>query len=323
MRNFKANGGDKETFNSGNYLAVRLVALLTHTTADTAFSGVIVDWSKVFAKIFLMRDNVRHTIIDDEVLPLAAASGFYVGTFDEVKGGGTPYLRKRLAAASGVKEELAITAKIELPGIINLMPGDQLLVELKAKDCFAATVDTAVSTIEWELVEGVGNALGIPYISVEMISAGQSSQTIESGNGVKWMRFINNDKFSVLTADRVIESISVNSDKLNKSDEWAEMVIDRVDEFPSSTLADQRNQCLSIVDIDRDEMCLVPGAATENLQLHALKVKFNFNSGNVNASKNYVVTAGFLADNFTARVAVRRNAKHQEENIAQVVGNAA
>jgi len=320
MRGFKANQADKDQFESGNITALRLVAKPVHGTANTAFAGVVVDFTKVICKLFLLRNGVQHQIFSDEALPLAIATGFDEGTFDEVKGGGTPYLRKVLAAAGGVFEELMVTCRINLPCIVNLVDGDILTVELKDKGAFSAACDVAKSGFDWELEEGVGNSLGIPFIDVEMITAGQSSSTIECGNGVKKVFFVNNDKFTVLRADQVIDSVDINADKLKRSDEWAELLLMRVDEFKSSTLADQRNQCFKILDVDRDAKLLVPGDATDDVQYHKTKVKFNFIAANVIAAKNYVVKVGIKADTRTAAAGFQRNAKHAEQNAAQVIG---
>jgi hypothetical protein len=321
MRGFKPGAGDKDKFTAGNYVALRIIAKLIHTTVNVPFAGVVIDWTKIKAKLILQRNKVRYDIFNEQVLPLALASGFKSGVFDEVRGGGTPLLRRTIVAGGAVKEKLVISARIELPGVINLMKGDILSVELSSSgDCVTAVVDATVSTIEWELEEGIGNSLGIPYITTSMITGGQSTTEVQLGNGVKKAYFINNDKFTVLEADQIIDSVSVKSDKLNKEDDWYELVISRSDEMPTGVIADTRFQSFELFDVEKDSKLLVPGDATDYVLANDVSFKFQFLPANVSNAKNYVVAMGFIANSETAAAAFTRNAKHENDNAAQIVG---
>lgn len=322
MRSFAIGAGDVQSVPSGNYVGMRLAIRLRHVTANTAFAGVVFDFSSMVLKLMLTRDKKTREIFNDEALPLILASMFYSSVFDEVKGGGTPTLRRTVVAAAGVDEELEITAKVLLPSIINVMTGDELRAELtcKAGAVNSATVSIAESSIEWEMIEGIGNSTGIPRIVSKTITAGQSSTEESFGDGVKRVVFINNNKFSVLEVDKVLDSVTVKSDKLNRSDTYRELLSDRAGQFPSSTIADSRCQSFVIVDADEDVMINLPGEAGGDIRLHDCRVRLQFNAANVTAAKNYLVAMVVESDTPTAAAAIERNKKHVEANATQVVG---
>jgi hypothetical protein len=320
MRSFSIGSGDSQGFTTGNFAGVHLSANITHTTVNTPFAGSVFDWSKIQVKLILTRNRRDFEIFNDVALPLILASCYFSGTYDECKGGGTPTLRRILVAGAAAKEQLIIAAKINFPGVINLITGDQLRFEINSQTTAVnvANVDVSVSKLQWELIEGVGNVLSIPKIKVKTITAGQSSTDETFGDGVTRICFINNDKFTILTADQVITLATVSSDKKSSSDTYEEMLISRAEKLPQSSMADNRHQ--SFVLYDKDKEIAFQGMDSDDVRLHKVNVRLTMNPTNVNAGVNWIVVLGYVADTLTAQKGVQRLAKHQETNSNQYVG---
>jgi len=314
MRSVGFNKSDKEKFTTQNISGMTLVAKLTHTTANTPFSGQPILWDQVNVSMTLKRAGQTIDIFNDAVLPLAADSGFFSGAFEEVVSTGTVALPKLVAAASGVKEVLIMTAKIRLHDVINLTQGDELVCEVSVTSSAAGTgVDTTVSEILWDIEEGIGNGISIPFIKCETIRANEVNTPVAIGDGVVQATFINNDKSGILTASQVIQSVHVMSDKLSRIDTNDELLAKRDAMFVSQAESAKRNQCFVLVSVPLEKM------TPADVRLNRTSLRLQLVSANVNAGKNWVVTRGYINDMTTAQRAVERNKVHQTENANQYV----
>lgn len=314
MRNVGFNKSDKERWNSGNIAGLVLAAKLTHTTDNTAFTGQPILWDQVNVQMVLKRKGQTYVIFDDAVLPLALDSNFYSGSFEQITAVGTVALPKLRAAAAATKEILLMTAKIRLHDVINLCDGDELTVEVVVTSSAGGTgVDQAVSEILWDVEEGIGNGISIPQIKAETIRANESNTPVAIGDQVVSVRFINNDKAGILTANQVLQSVILMSDKINRTDTNDELMAKRDSMFVSQAESAKRNQCFSVIDVAGEKY------TSEDVRLSRCSLRLQLVAANVNSGKNWVVSRRYMNDAETAQKAVERAKKHQVANYSQYV----
>jgi hypothetical protein len=283
---------------------------LQHTTANTAFAALEVDYSKVNVKCHLFRNGKWTPLFSDIALPLLAASAFKNGLYEQCVNVGTVAYPKLVAAAAGVKEIVIPSGTIEFDGIVVLNGDDQLKFEIISNTgTFGANVDASASYIQFDEIEGVGNEWFIPTITSKSLRANESSVQFSLGNAVQKIMFINLDKSGILLANRVIAQISVQSDKLRLSDNYNELVSKRYRQFYSVADADARHQSF--------ELAQGVGIAP----LNDCNIDIQLDSANVNSGKNYIVVYQFIGDPLTLQRAGQRDARHKQANLHTLAGN--
>jgi hypothetical protein len=314
MRGVGFGKSDKYEFRGKDISGLTLNAYLVHTTANTAFTGQPILWDQVNVSMVLKRNGQSFVIFDDAVLPLAADSNFTSGSFEQVMAIGTVALPKLVAAASGVKEILLMTAKIKLHDVINLRGDDEIVVEVTPASSGAGTgVDTTVSEIQWDIEEGIGNGISIPCIKAETLKQNESNTPITLGDNIVQCTFINNDKSGITSANQVLSSAIFSSDKLNRTDKYEELIAKRDALFVSQAESAKRHQCFLIVSVPIEKYT---GA---DVRLNRANLRLQLISTNVNAGKNWIVKRSFWNDTYTAQAAVQRDQKHAKENANQYV----
>lgn len=274
-------------------------AVMEHTTNNTAFSGEILDLTKLIAKVVLKRrgQSDQH-IYGDIVKPWAMFSGYYNGGFAQIADNSYSILRAEDTSVDALAFQ---TLSLKFGGVINLKGDDELYIELNSiAGMFAATVDTATSHIEFNPVEAIGYEIGTPIIETTSISANESRIQEDLGDDVKLVAFINFDKTGVLEANTPISSVSLSSDRLSLTDNYYELLAKRADQFESKSEADVRDQCFMLVNASHSEV----DEASLDLTLV---------SGNINTGKNYLVTQKLYVTPETVVKAARLEQKHDQQ----------
>lgn len=311
MKSILLNSSDKIEVKSRTVGGIDFIATLQHTTVNTAFAaGLPLDWSLVNVFINLKRGGRTYKIYHGPLLPALADSMFNRSSFKQVLNVGTP--DQVIVQAHGVSAKAIIkqTGRLLFHDVINLMGDDLLTCEVvPTTAAVISTVDTTVSTIGFEEVDGIGNGASIPTINVETVKASESSYKYDLGNNVVKASLINTDKSGITTANQVISSVTIVSDKVVDQKNMDRLMTERYTQFLSGASdADARHQCFEIFNIDDQKL------TPEDVRLNQCGVIITFNSSNVTASKNWVISRAFINDSETLERAKLRALKHRARN---------
>lgn len=299
------NFGSSANFSvqSSNVDALRLNINATHTTANTAFSAVLADLSEITIDIEKELNGHIHKVYKGIALPFLMASTYMNASFEQIVSG-TVLVEK--AHASGVKAIASQIYDINFGGIFNLDGDEKLNIEIDVPSAAAGTgVDTALSGITLEVIEGIGYEIGTPQIIVKNIQASLSEETYSLGSDVQSIYFINTDKTTNLSADRVIDRLTIESDKVKIKVDSDGLISDRLELFPTIAQANLRN----------NNFVLHSGA-----ELDDCKIDLTFNSANVNASKNYLVIVKNIATVQTVAKVQALQTKHEQKAVRKLRG---
>jgi hypothetical protein len=315
MREIVFGASDKLEIRGGNVAGFTFAAKVVHTTDNTAFAANPFDASNVMIKATLYRGGRSFQILADVLLPLAVDSAFYTGSFDQLLNIGTVGYQRLVAAAASTKEVVLQTIVVRFHEVINLSGDDSLLLEVQANsNAIDSNSSAANSRFLFDALEGVGNGFSIPFIRAHSIRASISSDKINLGNGLVDVKFINVDKSGITTANQVLSSVQFQSDKLKSSDSYEELLAKRAESFQSNADHALRHQSFDLVSLSKENY------SGMDTRLNNCDLSFILNSGNVTASKNWVVSRGFYNDAQTLDTAKSRYNRHFDSNKRQYQG---
>lgn len=281
-----------------NVTGFKFNTFLEHATANTAFGNDEVDYTKAQFKVFLKRDKETIPILNGNLKELLLESAFDNVLYKTILNGQVNKIVK--AAASGISAQAWAWAFIDLQGIINLRRGDKLKIEAYLHDGYFANSSTSNSRVEVDVVEGVGVESFTPQIMTESIQANESNREYTLGNKVTDVTFINFDKKTDLDADSVVETFSIQTDKMQKYESLEEIASLQAFSAPNTDIAQRYNSAR-----------LIEGAVPHN----DVTINITFNSSNVNTGKNYLVYRTFIASPEVIANAVAKESEHALENL--------
>jgi hypothetical protein len=301
----------EETIRRKSIIGFSLKAKLNHTTVNTAFTTIDVDWSKIQVVARLTRGQQTYDLVSDVIGHIGAACQFtkaaYKQSLSQISTN-NPLVTLQTQTAS-LDHIVEVCCLVLLPGIVNVADDDILSFRVTAQQgAFATTVDTAVSVIQADKIEAIGNEWMIPFIKAEAVQPGETSRSYSPGDGIKSVHFINSDKTDVTLTDQVISQISIDSEQENINDNWEELLSKRYDMFENIVNANDRGQSFLLAEGGNGTL------------LNGVNINVTFNSSNVNSGKNYFVFSGFRANQQTALRASRREQKHNARNTAAIIG---
>jgi hypothetical protein len=309
MRECSFGSSDKLEIKGGNVAGFTFAAKCAHGTANTAFAANPFSAENVFVKATLTRNGRAFPIFADALLPIALESAFYTASFEQLLNIGTIGYQRLLAAAGGVKEIVLQTITIRLHEVINLGPNDVLLLEVQPNaNAIDTNTDNATSKFLFDYLEGIGNGFSIPFIRTHSIQASRSSDSIPLGDSIISVKYINTDKAGITSANAVLTSMNMQSDKFNANDSYEELLSKRAQAFQSNADHALRNQCFELASVVTDNY------SGMDVSMNNVNLSLLFNSSNVTASKNWIVTRGYHRDLGTAQKAVARHGIHVRSN---------
>jgi len=227
------------TVQNSNVDALRLNINATHTTNNTAFSASLVDLSEITIDVEKELNGVVHKVYKGIALPFLMASSYMNASYEQIASG---TVLVEVAQASSVKMVASQIFDINFGGIFNLHGDEKLNIEIDVPSASAGTgVDTGASGITLEVIEGIGYEVGTPQIIIKNIQASLSEETYSLGSDVQSIYFINTDKTTNLAADRVIDRLTIESDKVKIKVDSDGLVSDRLELFPTIAQANLRN----------------------------------------------------------------------------------
>jgi hypothetical protein len=274
-------GQNKTNYYTGKkYKAIRITALLSHNTANTALASTDFVPNNLIISAKLQRGNSQHQIMNSNFDALGAAAGFENAGwqfFNPALATNTMY-KILVAAAAGVKEQGLISVDIPFGGTLDVSKQGQIEIAINAATgVFSTSIDSTVSNITADLVETTGVEFGLPQILVQVVQANEVSPVFSAGNGVRSVYFINRDKTSILSASAVISSVTIEAGRSARVFNYQQLVAARTNSFNQYGLDDTRQQTFALLTRNSDRVYM------------GVKITPTLNTTNVNASKNYFV----------------------------------
>lgn len=289
--------------------SVNGITLTLYAQADTVnvpFSANLLNLTAVQVKCTLYRGNRSFTIFNDNLRNLYARSVYGSQVWKAFSTGDSSDVAYTLVAAGvAAKQQVVLPIYIVLPGIINLKGSDKLITEVNLPSSAAgAGVDTSVSNILFDYMEGVGVEWAIPQINSQVIQANVSSFQQSLGSFVTSAWLFNFDKRSYLESDRVVSSMQLSSDKWQRVDEANEL------------LTKASIQGYMPVGYDFYQSFLLYSGK----ELNNVNLSLNLNTNNVNASQNWIIWDSFQTDPAVVKRAISMQRRHDAENVKILKG---
>lgn len=254
---------------------------LVHNTANTSFSGQILNLLNTTITVELKRFGNSYTLLSDTLLQLVMDSTLRGPLFKFCTG--SQYITT-VAAAAGVYQQVIIPTFLDLGGPINLIGDDSIEVTYYMPSSAAAsTVNTSASSCELVENEVSGVETYTPYILTRTIDAALSSYNNGFKDKISQISFINLDKTAVTTSSMVVSNSVINSNRVGLSDSYNQLMLKRQNMIFSESNPDTRYQ----------SFILLPYSGIFH---NGAKLNLNLTASNVNASQNYVVVRSVFTD---------------------------
>lgn len=310
MKNIKQGENDVLEIQNKNVRGLNILGVLTGAANNVAIGAAGgFDYSKVDINITLERFNSTFTIYNGDLLPLLLHSNFKLGEWDYNYPLTTAekHLTTR-AEDTSVKETAVQLGTIDFGGVYNLQGNDKLKVYVSIDgDAVDSDTDSSVSYLSLDYFEAEGLEVATPVFDLKAINAAENSINESLGSDVYQVTFINYDKQSILTADKVVKNYTINSSDFDISMDYTEMLAMRNKSFEDISKSITRNQCFLLYDgmMIQDDI--------DNAHLNA-----SLESGNVLVGQNWMVTQRFL----TGSELIERAHKRQSQKTAKSSGKA-
>ncbi len=226
-----------------------------------------IDLSKIIISAVLHRNGKSVTILSGATAKLLQkAFGFFSNTFNSS-------VRVLRPASTNDKEVVIQKVDLDFGRIFNLSGGDELVLQIDVQNAFGTSVDTSGSYFSVEPNYVTGVELGIPVFDIRSISSQDSEFSVDAGNDVEEVLFINLDKNSNLLDDRVLTQVSFSSDLISYTKNINQLFIERMEQFNTESIALERNQSFSLY---------------SGLEVDKVNFKLYLDSTKVNGGMNYV-----------------------------------
>jgi hypothetical protein len=180
--------------------------------------------------------------------------------------------------------------------VINLSGDDEVVIEVTVNSStFTSNCDQNLSIVQFSESEGVGLEYETPRLEVQSIQQGQSNLRLSLGENVDNVYFLNTDNTlrGTLESQAVISSLTFQSNKLNFTKTYIELLCERENDLNAESSRFQNFQICKGEDFD-------------NVELDVL-----LNPSNVAVNKNYVATIRTYQSSRLVELAESRNQLHQ------------
>ncbi len=279
---------------------ISCIGRFTAAAVNTQLLANDFDGNEITVKVDLIRGGRTFNLCNDDLRTLSLATNFDNGAANSllISRATDPIPYVAVAHAAAVKAEVSLPLYINFAGVINLRSDDKLAIEMKVGSSAVSTdIDkSSVSYFEVDAIDAVGVESFTPYINTITVKSGEDRQTFSLGNNVQKVHFLNFDETTLLTADNVIDQVSINSDRFNVVHKNYDLVSTRATQFPTATEANYRAQSFELLD----------GEDFDNV-----KLDFTFKSANLAASKNKLVYQSYYTDERILTLASATKTRHE------------
>lgn len=302
MKNIMTGRTEPDEFTKVSFSGLTLPVYVTNNTANTAWSGQIIDPTKMRIKATLKGRGADETFIPN----LTLQTLLELTTIEKLDFDYWYEYQKDilLAHGSGVKGKAMIPLHIPFGSVINLQGAEVVEMEYTIDDgFFTAQCDQTLSYVQADKIEDIGVETFLPVFNAKVINEDQSEQEVSLGNNVTRVVISNRDKSDRTTANQVITKLDLECDKFKRKDTPMELYGRQLAFYPTVSEAQSRNQNYLIHD---------------GVELDNLSILLTLESTNVNASKNYVLWRSFKTSTALVKRAQQMILKHQAKDLAKV-----
>jgi hypothetical protein len=177
------------------------------------------------------------------------------------------------------------TLRFDFGGPLNLIGDDELLLEWSLNSTyFQSGIDSANSFISLDETECTDVEYFVPITRSKVIEGSQDNPSYSLGDNVMSIVIANYDKASIYTADSVIKTLRLKTEKFAKNDTFNELLAKGVSYYSDINEFFARYQTFQVYS----------GAD----ELDGVELNLSLNSANVTSSKNYVLWRTFYTDNW-------------------------
>lgn len=303
MKSIVYGGTDSITATTGSFKGVSLTTILTNGTANTAFTGDVVDMTNANLRVIWSDGKKERVICNDNLRNLLATSQIESPAFEYVID--QSKIISTLAAGIGVKATAIRPLVFDFGEVVTVPRGGSLYVEVSVSNSYyTSQCEAATSKLQFDTMEGIGNMTVIPEFRSKIINAAVTNPSENLGDNVTKLVVVNYDKTSFLTADNVFNTLMVTSDKVKINDTFSDLVGRNEEQFSSQADAQIRKQCWLLHN---------SGVELDNVVVDGVT-----NSSNVTASKNFILWKTYFTDTAIVSQAVARKEKHENKALVKL-----
>jgi hypothetical protein len=273
----------KTTFKNSVITGLLCKIYVTAAATNTAIAYAAILAQNIFVRVTLKRGGQSIPIFMDNLRLLNAVTNFtnIKGLLSMANSSGYTNLVNGaavnlVAPASGVAEVDLLPYVIKfMGGCISLAGTDALEVEVTFN---ASSLSSAISASgSYMDITETKNSLkyetACPELYNMAISANEQRISEPLGHGVTKILWMNFDQSNQTTAEQIIQSLNVSSKQHSFNKTYIDLMTEQMDYYNTPLQAYQRGQSIVIYD----------GPALDDVKIDLL-----LNSGNVNASENYL-----------------------------------
>jgi hypothetical protein len=284
------------------------------TTVNQDDSAAIIDASKVNVKVMLKRGGQQWLeIMQGNLQVLSQFSNYMRALYRHANPTATVQSLTLVAHAGGISGEYLVSYRLDFGGMINLYGEDELSCEINPIAPFGADINLNASYLGCEFRDDVGVGAFIPVTRVIQVEGTNAKFDESLGDNVSEIAFLNFDKTGVLTANRVIDSISLTSDKISFTKIYNQLIAERVAMFEDEDTAANRNQSFMLFTTGK----LNPTSG-EIAELDNVRLLIDLVTANNNTGKNWVVYRQVLIDPTTFNNAMELKEKHDAQTRSKI-----
>lgn len=282
-------------------------AVLFAASAGTAMTGTLVDQNKIRIKAIVKRaGSPDRTVYDEQIKWINALSSFYKPNFVYFTASTKDVV---LANATGVTEKAILPMFCDFGKNFHLTGDEKMHVTIQTDGfCSDSSVATATSYLEIVPLDGEGIDDSNGEFVVYNVQAGKTSDSVDLGEGVTDILFLNTDKSDILDASAPISAASVDSKQFKFINiTRTSLLAIRNAQFDTKAESDLRYQSFKLYEGDPIDGC---------------KVSLSLNSSNVNASACWIIARKRTFTPTSVARGVEQQSK-KEAKILEKAGNPA
>jgi len=293
---------------------ILVTVYLAAAAANTAITPATFTRNEVNLKVELKRNKTNQAVMNDNLQVLGLYNAKNYGLRDWIAG------NKMNIAAAGVVEDMILNVFIQYGGHINLKGEDELVVQMKCgTNAFGVAYSQANSYIEFDANRSVGYEDGVPVTSATVVQANITNEKYYPGDHCAKIMFLNFDKDNI--TNQVINTCNISSDRFDMSMNFYSMwnrdrnvlLPARMEERFTTAAYDPAAFVFGYQQAYPQTVCLfssVDGDSTIN----NVAIDISYQSAQVAASQNYVVSTCFIISQNSVARKLRREMKHNLEN---------
>lgn len=301
MKSIISNSSGNIVKESGSYKGV-LLTVLCVGTANTAFTGAMIAPEKSVLKVVRTRNRKETVICEKNIRDLIYTASIEKPVAEYLLDNTKHILTK--AHGVGIKPTATIPLFFDFGTVLNIKPGDKLTAELQIIDGFYTSQMDSTSQINFDLIEGIGIETYTPVFKSRTIDAAAESPSENLGSNIHRIVLLNLDKDTLLTADQVWNSLTLSSDKVNFTDQHAELKARNQAHYPTSAAAELRFQKFLLHD--------------DEVELDNVTISGSTTSANVTNSKNLILWRTYVSDAELVGRAIATSEKHEARGLQKL-----